>query len=272
MIQEIISYEVCNAKYYSIQVDSTQDNTSIDQISILIRYVFKGIIRERLLSVVPSNDSTGQGLFNLLSQTLEHHKIDPRKCSSDSTDGAASYHGQYKGLQSKLADVADHHVHIWCYAHVLNLVLTDTTKCCVSAVSFFSLLQNLATFLRTSYKRMAVCIEVVGKEMGQEEMKRLKLIGETRWSGKFNAAAVIFGRFEKPSVSTFINLLTCLSIIQNLEKFDAKTKHEANALLHNLLKFETILTAFSYLYIFETTAPLSSYLQTSAWICSLHGV
>ncbi|GBM51372.1 hypothetical protein AVEN_270047-1 [Araneus ventricosus] len=79
-------------------MDSTQDNTSIDQFSILIRYVFKGIICERLLSVVPSNDSTGQGLFNLLSQTLEHHKIDPRKCSSDSTDGAASYHGQYKGL------------------------------------------------------------------------------------------------------------------------------------------------------------------------------
>ncbi|GBN25239.1 hypothetical protein AVEN_43454-1, partial [Araneus ventricosus] len=171
MIQEIISYEVCNAKYYSIQVDSTQDNTSIDQFSIIIRYVFKGIICERLLSVVPSNDGTGQGFFNLLSQTLEHHKIDPRKCLSDSTDGAASYHGQYKGLQSKLADVAGHHVHIWCYAHVLNLVLTDTTKCCVAAVSFFSLLQNLATFLRTSYKRMAVWIEVVGKEMGQEKMK-----------------------------------------------------------------------------------------------------
>ncbi|GBN70425.1 hypothetical protein AVEN_227428-1 [Araneus ventricosus] len=227
----------------------------------LVTYL--SIICERLLSVVPSNDGTGQGLFNLLSQTLEHHKIDPRKCLSDSTDGAASYHGQYKGLQSKLVDVANHHVHIWCYAHVLNLDLTDTTKFCVAAVSFFSLLQNLATFLRTSYKRMAVWIEVVGKEMGQEKMKRLKLIGETRSSGKSNAASVMFGRFEKPSVSTFVNLLTCLSIIQNLEKFDAKTKHEANALVHNLLKFETILTAFSYLYIFETTAPMSSYLQTS---------
>ncbi|GBM76879.1 hypothetical protein AVEN_153113-1 [Araneus ventricosus] len=112
IIQEIISYEVSNAKYYSIQVDSTQDNTSIDQFSIIIRYVFKGIICERLLSVVPSNDGTRQGVFNLLSQTLEHHKIDPRKRLSDSTDGAASYYGQYKGLQSKLADVVDHHIHI----------------------------------------------------------------------------------------------------------------------------------------------------------------
>ena len=92
-------------------------------------------------------------------------------------------------------------------------------------------------------------------------MKRLKLIGDTRGSGKYNAATTILGRFDDPTTSTFVNLLTCLSIIH---KFDAKTKHEANVLLQSLLKFETILTVFAYLNIFETKAPLSSYLQTSA--------
>ena len=45
--------------------------------------------------------------------------------------------------------------------------------------SFFNLLQNLATFVKASYKRMAVWIAVVGKQLGKENMKRLKLIGET---------------------------------------------------------------------------------------------
>jgi hypothetical protein len=58
------------------------------------------------------------------------------------------------------------------------------------------------------------------------------------------------------TLSTFVNLLTCLSMIQDSDKFDAKTKQEANVLLKSLLKFETILTAFTYLYIFETTALL----------------
>ena len=49
MIQERISHEVSQAKYYSIQVDSTQDNSSINQFSIIIRYVLKGVICERLL-------------------------------------------------------------------------------------------------------------------------------------------------------------------------------------------------------------------------------
>ena len=52
-------------------------------------------------------------------------------------------------------------------------------------------------------------------------------------------------------------------MIHDSDKFDAKTAHEANVLLQSLLKFETILTAFTYLYIFDTTALLSSYLQTS---------
>ena len=57
MIQEKINREVYQAKYYSIQVDSTQDNTSIDQFGIIIRYVLKSIICKRLLSVVQSNDA-----------------------------------------------------------------------------------------------------------------------------------------------------------------------------------------------------------------------
>ena len=74
-------------------------------------------------------------------------------------------------------------------------------------------------------------------------MRQLKLIGEIRWSGKYNAAKTIFGRFDHPTTRTFVNLLTCFSMIRDSDKFDAQTKHEANALhfvLQSLLNFETI--------------------------------
>jgi uncharacterized membrane protein len=88
---------------------------------------------------------------------------------------------------------------------VVILVITGATKCCVPADSFFNLLQNLVTFVKASYKRMVVWIEVVGKQLGQEKMKRLNRIGETRWSGKSNATTTIFGRFDDPSARTFVN-------------------------------------------------------------------
>ena len=156
MIQERISHEVSQAQYYSIQADSTEDILSIDQFSIVIRYVLKDVTCEQLLSIVPSTDGTGQGIFERLIATLQHLKTDPTKCLSDSTDGAASYHGQYNGLQRKIAGVADQHLHIWCYAHVLNMVITEATKCCVPSVSLFNLFQNLATFVKALYKSKAV--------------------------------------------------------------------------------------------------------------------
>lgn len=63
------------------------------------------------------NDGTRHGLFELLTETLQHLKFTPIYFS-DSTDSAASYHGQYNGLQSKTADVADQYVYIWCCVHL----------------------------------------------------------------------------------------------------------------------------------------------------------
>ena len=45
---------------------------------------------------------------------------------------------------------------------------------------------------------MAIWIEDVGKQLGQNKIKRLKLCGETRWSGKSDASTTIFGRFVDP--------------------------------------------------------------------------
>uniref|UniRef100_A0A0L8H5M6 Uncharacterized protein n=1 Tax=Octopus bimaculoides TaxID=37653 RepID=A0A0L8H5M6_OCTBM len=46
MVLERIGHEVSQAIYYSIQVDSTQDNSSINQFSIIIWHVLKGVIYE----------------------------------------------------------------------------------------------------------------------------------------------------------------------------------------------------------------------------------
>ena len=64
--------------------------------------------------------------FELLDKTLKKLGIDIKYCLSDSTDGASAYHGEYNGLQKKISYAADFHIHIWCYSHVLNLVVTES--------------------------------------------------------------------------------------------------------------------------------------------------
>ena len=89
-----------------------------------------------------------------------------------------------------------------------------------------------------------------------------KLIGETRWLANSNAARAIFGRYDGPDRDAFIDLLTCLLTISESDKFDPETKHVTKCLLESFTSFETCLTAFIFLEVFETTTPASLYLHT----------
>ena len=111
---------------------------------------------------------------------------------------------------------------------------------------------------------MIVWIEVVGKQLGQEKRKRLKIIGETRWSGKSNAATAIFGRFDDPTTNTFVNLLTCLWMIHDSDKFDAKTKHEANVLLQFSKVWNHIDSIYLLVYIWNYSPVIQ--LSTDKWL------
>lgn len=72
------------------------------------------------------------------------------------TDGAFNMQGLYKGTLI-LSKFSPNQAHVWCYAHVLNLVFSDTTQAVIESGRLFSLLNDTAVFIRDSYKRMDVC-------------------------------------------------------------------------------------------------------------------
>lgn len=66
-----------------------------------------------------------------------------KNCIGTSTDGVANMQGTYKGFSAWLSKV-----HVWCYAHVLNLVMAETTSVVTAAPSLFTLPNNFAVFFR----------------------------------------------------------------------------------------------------------------------------
>lgn len=79
-------------------------------------------------------------------------------CVANAFDGAANMSGQYNGITAKLPEVIANHVHTWRYAHVLNLILSDTTQCFTPCMPFFNLVQEAYVFFKESYKRLTVCV------------------------------------------------------------------------------------------------------------------
>ncbi|XP_025202913.1 zinc finger MYM-type protein 6-like [Melanaphis sacchari] len=145
LIKSKISSEVNKAGMYSVQLDTTQDITTVDQCSIL-RYMKNASVQERLVGVVKCTGTKGIDFVDILMKLLKDLNIDPNKCVGNSTDGASNMQGKYNGFNKKLSEATKGQVHIWCYAHVLNLVMCDTTNISTSSMSLFELIHECAVF------------------------------------------------------------------------------------------------------------------------------
>lgn len=263
-IKKVVAKEVKEAGMFSVQIDTTQDVSCHDQCSIVVRYVLNDKVNEKLLAIVRCHSTTGEDLQNVLMNVLHATDIDIKICIGSSTDGAANMQGQYKGFSAKLSAEAPHQVHVWCYAHVLNLVLSDTTSSVISSASLFSLLNDVAVFLKSSYLRMDKWENIAQ----DPHHRRLNLIGETRWWSKSNAVNKVFGTLDKKESSMYVMyviVIATLHAIENGDQFAPDTRVKAKSYKEALLKYETVLTAFIFLYIYKETTPLSKYLQTSGF-------
>ncbi|XP_040911494.1 uncharacterized protein LOC121193318 [Toxotes jaculatrix] len=243
---------------FSVQIDTTQDATSTDQCAVVLRYV-TDTVHEKLIGVVSCELSTGDYFVQLLNETLEKVDIDIWNCVGNSTDGAANMQGQYKGFSTLLSSESPNQVHIWCYAHVLNLVLGDTTGVVIESASLFSIVNDIAVFLKDSYKRMNMWENI----SDDRHHRWLSPIGETRWWAKDQALSKIFGSFGNPGNALFVDLVITLKRIVQDMSMKAHVRARAKGYIESLLKRETVLTAQIFLRIFEITSPLSRYLQTS---------
>lgn len=183
--------------------------------------------------------------------------IDPSKSVGNASDDESNMQGEYNGFSTKLSKANTEQVHIWCYAHVLNLVMCDTTNIFISSVSLFGLIRDVEYFLENPTKKW-----INGWKTSPK--KKLNMIGDTRWVSIDTCLSKIFGHFINPDDSCwqYVDLLTTLEEVISNVQMRPEIKFKANGLLERLCKYESILTVQILLSIFEKTTFLSKYLQT----------
>ena len=174
MLKEKIAKYVNDAGLFSVQMDSTTNISTHDQCAVFVRYLQEDKARERLLRLVNVSESSAQSLHDLLEKSLEEVGVELDMCVGDSFDGAANMSGIYNGLQALLKQARPNHVHSWCYAHVLNLVIGDASTVSAEAVSLFGLLNQMANFFKESYKNMNVWEKQMEGNTGHESFKNYR--------------------------------------------------------------------------------------------------
>lgn len=228
-------------------------------------------IKERLLSLVVCHDSSGIELYNLLVNMFMSMGISMKNIVACAFDGAANMKGTYNGLQSHLKNSNSNIIYTHCMAHVLNLVICDSTKTCLEAENLFGLVEQSAVFLSDSHKRMSYWKKCTGtNHSSHNKLYTIQKIGATRWWSKDKAlSSIIDIHLYSISENNEINnskFVTFLQFLMGILRGNCNnaTKFMAKTLLEKWSNFETIFIASLILDIFSASTPLSAYQQTKS--------
>jgi hypothetical protein len=136
-VQQELVNKINASSFYSIIIDSTQDISKVDQLSLIFRYVeivhsnnvvTEIIINESFLGFVPVENQSADTISNKIISSLNNLNISINKLCGQGYDGAANMSGIYNGVQEKISEKVENAPYVHCAAHNLNLILNDAVK------------------------------------------------------------------------------------------------------------------------------------------------
>lgn len=242
VLQGLVS-QICSAPFFSLLLDTTQDISKKDQLSIVVRTVhivrneieqpLDFEIKETFLGLYELKQQTARGMSDSVLNILNDLNLSIKNCYGQGYDGANVMSGAYNGVQAKIKQIQPNAEYVHCASHNLNLVINDAVSGCSEVRLFFTTLQNIYIFFGMSIKRWDLLSSISG-----ESEVTLKTLNPTRWSGRFQSILAIKLRF--------FDILKCLTEIQ-LKSQKREEKDEASSLKKKIATFEFIfLTVFLF--------------------------
>ena len=108
-IRSEILKKIKSSKYFSVILDCTPDASHQEQMSLIIRYVDSSssdvCIEESFIGFLHVNDTTGQGLFDVLENELNLLDLDINDVRGQGYDNGSNMKGKHQGVQKLVLDV-----------------------------------------------------------------------------------------------------------------------------------------------------------------------
>lgn len=274
IIIENILEEVKISKYYSIIFDETTDISHTSQMSLVLRYVSKGVVKENFISFIDchayaynkkctligddedENDSIKEKDINfepklngdILGETvislLKSYGLDLQYCVGVGTDGCSVMVSEVRVAVKKIQSYANNAIHSPCSNHGLNLSISKSSTV-QSIRNSVGLMKEILQFFNCSSKRNFVLKTILN---GQP---RLISLCETRWTERHDSVMVF-----KTSIPYIIKSLTKISEWQ-----ESDSSSKARTLLIALCSCDFIISIHTLANILCVTAPVSRILQ-----------
>ncbi|CAA7015098.1 unnamed protein product [Microthlaspi erraticum] len=201
-VKLMIIKKIQEAKYFAVILDCTPDKSHKEQMSLIIRCVdvssSKTRVEEFFVTFVEVSDKTGEGLFELLCNTLAAHNLNIQDVRGQGYENGSNMKGKHKGVQKRLLDINSRAFFTPCGCHSLNLALCDMAKSSTKAIAFFGIIQRIYYLFSSSTTRWEIFKEKVGG-------LTLKSLSETRWESRVDSVRAI--RFQAAKIRDALDYL-----------------------------------------------------------------
>lgn len=257
--------EECGGKF-AIQLDTTTDRSTLQQLSVVIRYVTgKLVIKERIITFLSIKKTSGKEIYTFVKQQLEFVGLNIKNAVASCTDGASNMVSEINGFTGLLQKLNSRHISTWCVCHRFNLAIEAAFKECETIAKLVASINTFSGFVRASPNRMNDWRNIINKlSQFRDVDKRTKppQTNVTRWWSKYKAVRTIIN-----STSSFMAFYLSLANLNEVKKsLKWKTKQiESITRLHSL--WNESASNIGILYglntILERLHATMCYLQTS---------
>lgn len=247
LMRSDIKAEVNAAPFVAVEVDESTDITNKAQISVILRYVSNSEVKEAFLGFDDvSDDRRAAAISDYVLGALDKYScVD--KLVAQTYDGASVMASELNGVQAKIKEKVPEALFTHCYAHKLNLVLSQSAKSIAECKVFFKTVEGLASFFNKSTKRTHLLDEVV--------KRRIPRAAPTRWNS--NSRLVQMISFYHSDLHEVFRI-----IMRNPDEWDGETLAMASGFDLWLSKPSTCFLLMAYNAIFNETDALFRVLQS----------
>lgn len=202
-VMKTLLFRITSAPYYSLILDTTQDISKRDQLSIVIRYTTLTEknpgenslqIHESFLGFEEVGDQTSETFENSILLYLKEKGIDIQKCRGQGYDGASNMSGQYTGLQKRIKNIVPTAEYVHCAAHNLNLVLNDSVFNITEVSQFYDIVQQTYVFFSVSLPRWQALNKTLEGELARKKI--IKKLCPTRWASRNDCLLALKQNFQ----------------------------------------------------------------------------
>ena len=245
-----IKQQLDKSDFFAILADETTDVANKSQFSLVYRYANEGRVVERFVCFQDvSEDKTAAALSNLILSHIQTFSNCGEKLIAQSYDGSAVMASSLHGVQANIKEYFPHALFVHCYAHCLNLALSQSASSISECRIFFATLTGLAAFFSKSPKRSKYLDEFLGR--------RLPHVCPTRWNYSSRLVNTIHEKKEELRL-VFVTMLEHQSEIEN----DILAVVQGH--LSNLENFEFCFLLATFHSIFSLTDVLFNVLQNAS--------